>query len=90
MDQTFKALADPTRREILALLRDEDLTAGEIAEQFPSAWASVSHHLAALKEADLVLASREGNHIRYSLNTTVFQDVVQHLLGMAQRKRKKG
>lgn len=90
MDKTFKALADPTRREILALLRDGDLTAGEIAERFPIAWASVSHHLAALKDANLVLATREGNFIRYSLNTTVFQDVVQHLLGFAGRKRKKG
>lgn len=90
MDKTYKALADPTRREILALLRDQDRTAGEIAERFPIAWASVSHHLGTLKEAGLVLASREGNHIRYSLNTTVFQEVVQHLLGLAQRKRKKG
>lgn len=90
MDKTYKALADPTRRAILTLLRDGDQTAGEIAEQFPIAWASVSHHLAALKEAGLVLATREGNHIRYSLNTTVFQELVQHLLGMAERKRKKG
>jgi DNA-binding transcriptional ArsR family regulator len=90
MDKSFKALADPTRREILALLRDGDRTAGEIAERFPIAWASVSHHLGALKEAGLVLATREGNHIRYSLNTTVFQEVVQHLLGLSQRKRRKG
>jgi DNA-binding transcriptional ArsR family regulator len=90
MDKPYKALADPTRRDILALLREGDLTAGEIADRFPIAWASVSHHLGALKEAGLVLASREGNHIRYSLNTTVFQEVVQHLLGLAQRKGKKG
>jgi len=87
MDKTYKALADPTRREILALLRDGDRTAGEIAERFPIAWASVSHHLAALKEAGLVLATREGQHIRYSLNTTVFQELVQHLIGLAQRRR---
>ena len=85
MDKTYKALADPTRREILALLRDRDRTAGEIAERFPIAWASVSHHLAVLKEAGLVLATREGQHIHYSLNTTVFQDLVQHLIGLAQR-----
>lgn len=92
MDKTYKALADPTRREILALLRDRDRTAGEIAEEFDMAWASVSHHLAALKEAELVLAEREGQHIRYSLNTTVFQELVQHLIGLAQRKpaRSKG
>ena len=86
MDKTYKALADPTRRRILALLRDRDRTAGEIADQFPIAWASVSHHLGALKEAGLVLATREGQHIRYSLNTTVFQDLVQHLIGLAQRR----
>lgn len=86
MDKTYKALADPTRREILTLLRDRDRTAGEIADHFPIAWASVSHHLGALKEAGLVLAAREGLHIRYSLNTTVFQELVQHLIGLAQRK----
>ena len=90
MDKTFKALADPTRRAILALLRDGDRTAGEIAEQFPIAWASVSHHLGTLKDAGLVLAAREGNNIRYSLNTTVFHELTQHLLDMAQRKRRKG
>jgi len=87
VDKTFKALADPTRREILALLKDRDLTAGEIAEHFPVTWASVSHHLAALKDAGLVLAVRDGQHIWYSLNTTVFQDLVQHLIELAQRKR---
>ena len=86
MDKTYKALADPTRREILTLLRDRDRTAGEIAERFPIAWASVSHHLAVLKEAGLVLAEREGQHINYSLNTTVFQDLVQNLIGLAQRR----
>ena len=89
MDKTFKALADPTRREILALLRDRDLTAGEIAEHFPVAWASVSHHLAALKEAGLVQATRDGQRIWYSLDTTVFQDLVQHLIGMTQRRRRR-
>lgn len=86
MDKTYKALADPTRREILALLRDGDRTAGEIAEKFPTAFATVSHHLGALKDAGLVLTTREGQHIRYSLNTTVFQELVQHLIGLAQRR----
>jgi DNA-binding transcriptional ArsR family regulator len=86
MDKTYKALADPTRRRILALLRDQDRTAGEIAAEFPIAWASVSHHLAALKEAGLVLAVREGQHIRYSLNTTMFQEVVRQLMNLGQRK----
>jgi DNA-binding transcriptional ArsR family regulator len=86
MDKTYKALADPTRRKILALLRDRDRTAGDIAAEFPIAWASVSHHLSALKEAGLVLAEREGQFIRYSLNTTVFQELVQQLISLAQRK----
>lgn len=86
MDKSYKALADPTRRRILSLLRDRDLTAGEIAAEFPIAWASVSHHLSALKEAGLVLVTREGQSLRYSLNTTVFQDLVQHLINLAQRK----
>ena len=90
MDKPFRALADPTRRRILELLRDGDLAAGDIAAQFPIAFASVSHHLQILKEADLVLARRDGQHIRYSLNTTVFQDVVQHLLDTAPRAAARG
>ena len=93
VDKTYKALADPTRRKILGLLRNGDHAAGEIAAEFPIAWASVSHHLGVLKEAGLVLATREGQHIRYSLNTTVFQELVQQLIDLAQRRsgrRKKG
>jgi DNA-binding transcriptional ArsR family regulator len=89
IDQTFKALADPTRRAILAMLRDGDLPAGEIAAQFPVAWASVSHHLSVLKEAGLVLATRDGQFIRYSLNTTVVQDALQHLLEIAPRRKER-
>ena len=83
MDATFKALSDPSRRKILSLLRDEDLTAGEIAAHFAISWASVSHHLGVLREAGLVLAEREGQFIRYSLNTTVLQDVLQHLMELS-------
>lgn len=86
MDKLFKAMADPTRRQILSLLKEKDRTAGEIAAEFPIAWASVSHHLANLKDAGLILAVREGQFIRYSLNTTVFQDLVQHLVALTQRK----
>jgi DNA-binding transcriptional ArsR family regulator len=87
IDRTFKALADPTRRRILALLREGDLPAGEIAAHFPVAWASVSHHLTVLREAGLVIATREGQFIRYSLNTTVVQDAMQHLLDLAPRRK---
>ena len=75
----FRALADPTRRRILELLARRDLTAGEIAEEFPIAFASVSRHLSLLKEAGLVDAEREGQFIRYRLNTTVYQEVIRYL-----------
>ena len=68
----FKALSDPTRRKILELLKDRDRTAGEIADCFSISKPSISHHLAQLKPADLVLDERQGQTIVYSLNTTVF------------------
>ena len=80
IDQTFRALADPTRRRILQLLKTKDLAAGEIASNFEMAFASVSHHLQVLRDAGLVQSRRDGQHIIYSLNTTVFQDALQHLL----------
>jgi DNA-binding transcriptional ArsR family regulator len=61
MDKTFRALADPTRREILRLLRDGPRSSGEIADAFPSTWATVSRHLAVLREADLVVAETCSN-----------------------------
>jgi len=79
-DAVFKALADPTRREILQLLRPGPRSSGEIAEHFTSAWPTVSRHLAVLRDAELVTAERDGSTIRYELNTTVFQDAVEHLL----------
>ncbi len=82
MDRAFKALADPTRRRILALLRPGDLPAGEIAGHFDMAWASVSHHLQVLREAELVVATRVGQHIIYSLNTTTLQDALRHLMDL--------
>lgn len=90
MDQVFRALADPTRRRILALLRDGDRAAGEIAAEFPIAFASVSHHLHVLRDAGLVVARRDGQFIHYSLNTTTFQDLFQHLLDLGPAKRRKG
>jgi len=76
MNDVFKSLADPTRRRILELLRDRDLSAGEIADAFDISKASISHHLNLLKQADLVLSERSGQSIIYSLNTTVFQEVI--------------
>ncbi len=72
----FKALSDPTRRAIILLLKERDMTAGEIAEHFDMTKPSISHHLNALKQAQLVQDERKGQNIYYSLNTTVFQEVV--------------
>jgi len=79
-DAVFKALADPTRRGILHLLRSGPKSSGEIAAQFTSTWATVSRHLAVLRDAELVTTEREGSSILYELNTTVFQGTVEDLL----------
>ena len=80
MQNAFKALSDPTRREILQLLRNGPKTSGEIAERFPSAWATISRHLGVLRDAGLILSERNGQQIVYELNITVFEDVVNHIL----------
>lgn len=79
-DAVFKALADPTRREILHLLRAGPLPSGDIAARFPSAWATISRHLAVLRDAELVTTERNGSSIVYELDTTVFQKAIEDLL----------
>ncbi len=86
MNDIFKALADPTRRKILKMLREEDLTAGEIAEEFNISKPSISHHLSLLKQAELVLSEKQGQNVLYSLNTTIFQDVVQFFYDLQERR----
>lgn len=76
VNNTFKALSDKTRRDILTLLRDRDMTAGEIADNFSISKPSISHHLSVLKAANLVIDIKEGQNIRYSLNTTVVSEVL--------------
>jgi DNA-binding transcriptional ArsR family regulator len=76
MNDAFKALADPTRREILRLLRSGEQTAGELASRFDMSKPSVSHHFAVLKAADLIRSRREGQQIYYALNTTVMEDLL--------------
>ena len=76
----FKALADPTRRDILRVLRGGSLPAGEIAEHFPITKASLSHHFNLLKQADLVRTERRGQQIVYSLNTSVLEDAAGILM----------
>ena len=77
----FQALADETRRRILEFLRSGPRTSGEIADQFQSSWPTVSRHLAVLRAAGLVVTERKGQAIYYELNTSVFEDLVQHLMG---------
>jgi DNA-binding transcriptional ArsR family regulator len=84
----FKALNDSTRREILEMLKDKDLTAGEIAEQFHISWPSVSHHLELLKRAGLVEAEKRGQFIYYSINTTVMDDIVKWMMQLKKTKNK--
>ena len=83
----FRALSDPSRREILRLLRDRDRTAGEIAERFDISKPSISHHLSLLKNARLVLDVRRGQNIVYSLNVTVFQEAVGFLLSILEKEK---
>jgi ArsR family transcriptional regulator len=80
----YKALADPTRRQILKLLREDDLPAGVIAEQFDISWPSVSRHLSVLTSAGLVQATRRGQQLVYSLTTSVLVDIVTELADMAR------
>ncbi|MFB5089741.1 autorepressor SdpR family transcription factor [Psychrobacillus sp. PGGUH221] len=77
INESFKALSDENRRKILDLLRNGDLTAGEIAENFEMSKPGISQHLSILKNADLVYAQKKGQYIYYSLNSTVFQDVMK-------------
>jgi DNA-binding transcriptional ArsR family regulator len=92
INEAFKALADPTRRDILRLLRRGELSAGDLAEQIEKRMSkpSVSHHLAVLRQADLVVARREGQQIYYALNTTVMEDVAAILWDLFDRRRGKG
>ena len=74
--KTFKALADPTRREILNLLKDGKRNAGEIASRFEMSAPTISHHLSVLKDAGLVLDEKEGKYIYYELNTSVMDEII--------------
>jgi ArsR family transcriptional regulator, arsenate/arsenite/antimonite-responsive transcriptional repressor len=85
MNAVFRALSDPTRRQILAMLKERPRTSGEIAEAFASSWPTISRHLAVLREAGLIAAARDGQHIRYELNTSVLEDLIQHLMGWVEK-----
>jgi ArsR family transcriptional regulator, arsenate/arsenite/antimonite-responsive transcriptional repressor len=89
MNEAFKALADPTRRQILKLLRSGEMTAGELAEHFDMTKPSMSHHFAVLKQADLIDARRDGQQIYYSLNTTVTEDLLAIVWDLFSNRRPK-
>lgn len=84
MNKLFKALNDPTRRKILEMLRVRDLTAGEIADEFDMTKPSISHHLDLLKRADLVIAIKKGQFIRYSINTSVLDELMSWVMNLTE------
>lgn len=82
MKAIFRALDDDTRRQILLLLRENDLTAGEIADNFDISKPSISHHLELLKKANLVTSEKKGQFVIYSINTTVLEEIIQWMLSL--------
>lgn len=88
MNDAFKALTDPTRREVLRLLRSGEKTAGELAQHFDMSKPSMSHHFAVLRQADLIASRRDGQQIYYFLNTTAVEDLLTLIWGLlADRDR---
>jgi DNA-binding transcriptional ArsR family regulator len=87
MNTVFKALNDPTRRKILELLQERDMTAGEIVEQFNISGPSISHHLDLLKQAQLVTAEKDGQYIYYSLNTTVVDEIMKWFMQFKLKRK---
>ena len=86
LELTFKALSDVNRREILRLLRQGSLNAGELAEHFEMTPATLSYHLALLKKAGLIVEKREKNFRQYSLNTSVFEEVLDYVYSFQSKK----
>lgn len=88
-NDVFKALSDSTRRKIIDLLKEKDMTAGDIADYFNITKPSISHHLNILKQADLVSVERQGQFIYYSLNTSVLESVLTWFLSFSNKDNKK-
>ena len=82
MNSLIKALNDETRRQIVDLLKKEDMNAGEIAAHFNISKPSISHHLDILKRADLVTSEKKGQFVVYSLNTTIVDDILQWIIAL--------
>lgn len=86
MENVFKAISDPTRREILKLLNDKDLSAGEIAEHFDISKPALTKHLNILREAELVSSEKQGNFVIYSINVTVLQQALSGFMAIFGKK----
>ncbi len=86
MNSVFKALNDKTRREILTLLKEKDLNAGEIADFFNISKPSISHHLDILKRADLITSVKNGQFVTYSINTSVLDELFQWIYNLKEEK----
>ena len=80
MNSLFKALNDETRRQIIELLKEKDMNAGEIADQFNISKPSISHHLDILKRADLITSEKKGQFVEYSLNTSILEDLLNWII----------
>ena len=85
MNKLFKALNDETRRQIVELLKERDMNAGEIAERFQISKPSISHHLDILKQANLVTSEKKGQFMEYSLNTTILEDLLNWILTLKNK-----
>lgn len=88
MNDAFRALSDPTRREILRLLRQKEMTAGEIADQFKLAKSTLSGHFSVLKQAGLIVAEKSGTTIVYSLNLSIVEETIAMMLDIFQKGKR--
>lgn len=85
--ETFKALGDPTRREIISLLKDGPLHVQQIVDHFVTSNATISHHLAILKKAELILDEKKGKYIYYELNTSVLDEIIGWISSLKDEKK---
>ena len=90
LNDIFKALSDETRRKILKMLNEKDMTAGEIANKFPQSWPTISHHLETLEKIGLIKSERNGRNIIYSLNTTILDDILIFFADFFKKENKNG
>ncbi len=90
LDILFKALGDETRREILKMLAEKEMTAGDIANTFNQSWPTISHHLKILKDAGLINDDKKGLHIIYTINTTVFQEILLWIYNNINKRGQNG